>query len=800
MNSLWQDLRYGARDLMKNPGFSLIAMLTLALGIGANTAIFSVVNAVLLRPLPFKEPERLVMVWNRGEEAAGGDRTPLSVADLLDWRAQGRSYSEIGAFSNMMFNYTGGDSPERIRAAGVTANFFSMLGASPALGRAFSPDEERPGAQRVALLSDGFWRKHFAADPQALGRTINLNGASFTVIGVMPAALDFPSKDVELWTALRLEPPTRRGPYFLSGVARLKPGVSFEQARAEALTALKSSFESEQLDLNVLPVNEFIVGDVRLALLVLLGAVTLVLLIAAVNVANLTLARSAARVKEISICAALGASRVRIIRQLLTESLLLALAGGLLGALWSSWGVKLLLKMAPDNLPRLSQIGIDGRALGWTALVSLLTGVVFGLAPAWQSSRLSLNEALKEGGRSGADSPGKRRWRDLLVISELALAVMLLIGAGLLVKSFWRLQQVDSGIDAERVLTMELALRGERYNDPQQVDAFYPRLLERIQALPGVRAAAVSNSLPPDSTEFSDDFTIEGRPTAPNQPSPIAYVIRVSPDYFRAFGIPLRSGRYFGVADSSNAPLVTVINQTMARQFFPNENPIGKRINTGNDRDPTLWQIVGVVGDAKYNGLADETQPAMYQPLIQATSYSVFLSVKTETANPLSFAAAVRNEIRSLDRELSVTRIRTMEQRFATAVAQPRFGATLVALFAALALILASIGIYGVISYSVTQRTQEIGVRIALGARSLNVLSLVVRHGMTLTSIGLGAGLIGSFALTRLMKTLLFGVSATDPLTFIAISLFLTAVALLACLVPARRATKVDPMIALRSQ
>src|SRR5262245_55578391 len=472
MSILWQDLRYGARMSRKNPGFTLIAGLTLALGIGANTAIFSVVNAVLLRPLPFKDPERVVMVWNRGAEAAGGDRTPLAVADLLDFRAQSRSFAEIEAFQNIMYNYTGGDTPERIQAAGVTANFFSMLGAQAQLGRAFSPDDGRPGAQRVALLSDGFWRKHFAADPQVAGRTINLNGASFTVVGVMPAALDFPSKEVELWTALQLQQPTRRGPYFLRGMARLKNDVSLDQARAEALNSLRSSFEGELLDLNVLPVNEFIVGDVRLALLVLLGAVTLVLLIAAVNVANLTLARSAARVKEISIRAALGASRVRVIRQLLTESLLLALAGGLLGTLLAMWGVKLLLNLAPENIPRLSQIGVDGRAFGWTAIVSLLTGVILGLAPAWQSSRLDLNETLKEGGRAAAESRGKRRWRDLLVVSELALAVMLLIGAGLLVKSFWRLQRVDPGVDTERVLTMQLALRGQQYADPQQVAAF----------------------------------------------------------------------------------------------------------------------------------------------------------------------------------------------------------------------------------------------------------------------------------------------------------------------------------------
>jgi predicted permease len=799
MHTIWQDLRYGARTLLKNPGFSLIATLTLALGIGANTAIFSAVNAVLFRPLPFNDPERLVMVWNRGAEAAGGDRTPLAVADLLDWRAQSRSFAEIGAYQDRMFSYTGGDSPERIQAAGVTANFFSILGAQAQLGRAFSPDEGRPGAQRVALLSDGFWRKHFAADPQAVGRTINLNGASYTVIGVMPAFLDFPSKQVELWTALQLEQPTRRGPYFLRGVARLKPGVSLDQARAEALNTLKSSFEGE-LDLNVLPVNEFIIGDVRLALLVLLGAVTLVLLIAAVNVANLMLARSAGRVKEISIRVALGASRWRIIRQLLTESLLLAFVGGLLGAMWASWGVELLLKLAPEGVPRLSQVGIDGRALGWTALVSLLTGVFFGLAPAWQNSRLSINETLKDGGRSASESPGKRRWRDLLVISELALAVMLLIGAGLSVKSFWRLQRVDPGIATEGVLTMQLALRGQRYTESQQIRALYARLLERVQSLPGVRASAVSNSLPPDNTEFSDDFTIEGRPSVPDQPPPIAYVIRVSQDYFHAFGVPLRRGRNFNAADSDAAPMVTIINETMARQFFPNEDPIGKRVNTGDERQPSWWQIVGVVGDVKYNGLAEETQPAMYQSSLQVTSSTVFLSAKTEAADPLSLAAAVRNEIRSLDPDLPVSRVRTLEQHFAMAVAQPRFGATLIGAFAGLALILASVGIYGVISYSVTQRRHEIGVRVALGARSRDVLGLVVKQGMTLTVIGLGLGLGASFALTRLMKTLLFDVSPTDPLTFIAISLSLTFVALLACLVPARRATKVDPMVALRCE
>ncbi len=798
MQSLMQDLSYGARMLWKNPGFTLIAVFTLALGIGANTAIFGVVNAVLLRPLPFKESERLVMAWNSGAEAAGGDRTPLAVADLLDWRAQSRSFAEIGAFQNIMFNYTSGETPERVQAVGVTANFFSILGILPSLGRTFSPDEERPGAQRVALISDGFWRKYFAADPQVVGRAITLNGESFIVIGVMPAAIDFPYKDVELWVALQLQQPTRRGPYFLTGVARLKSEVHLDQARAEAVNAFKSRFLGQQLSFNVLPVDEFIVGEVRLPLLMLLGAVTLVLLIAAVNVANLLLVRSAARMKEISIRAALGARRARILRQLLTESLLLALAGGLLGLLFASWGGDLILKMAPEGIPRLEHTGIDVRVLGWTALVSLLTGVLFGLAPAWQSSRISLNEALKEGGRSVTESRGKRRWHDLLVISELVLAVVLLIGAGLLVKSFWRLLRVDPGVNTERMLTMQLALRGQRYADPQQVATFYQLLLERIRALPGVRDVAVSNSLPPDSTEFSDDFKMEGRPLVPNQPPPIAYIIRVSPDYFRAFSIPLRRGRYFSAADSRETSQVAIINETMARHFFPNEDPIGKRIDTSDERQRDWWQIVGVAGDVKYNGLADETQPAMYQPLIQAISWNVFLIVKTESTDPLSLATAVRNEVRSLDRDLPVVRVQALEQHFASGVSLQRFGATLIALFAALALILASVGIYGVISYSVTQRRHEMGVRIALGARSRDVLVLVVKRGMALTAIGVALGLIASFALTRLMKTLLFGVSATDAMTFVFIPLLLAFVALAACWIPAWRATKVDPIIALR--
>ena len=731
IEDLAQGIRYGLRMLAKNPGFTALAMTTLALGIGANTAIFSVVNGVLLRPLPFAESERLLVVWNRGPEAAGGDRTPLAVADLLDWRAQSRSFDQIGAFQDTTFNYTDGKSSERIQAARVTANFFPLLGTPARLGRTFLPDEERAGTRRPTVLSDGFWHKYFAADPQAVGRTINLNGVAFTIIGVMSPAVDFPGKKVQLWTALELQPPTRRGPYFLTGVARLKRGVGPEQARAET-RMMKSSFEGKNFNFNILPVNEFIVGEVRLALLAMLAAVTLVLLIAVVNVANLMLVRSAARAQEIAIRAALGASRARIVRQLLTESLLLALAGGLLGVLWAKWGVELLLSLAPEGIPRLDHIGIDGRVLGWTVVVSLVTGVLFGLTPAWQGSRLRLNEALKEGGRSATESAVNRRGRDLLVVSELALAVMLLIGAGLLVKSFWRLQRVDSGVSTGRVLTIQLVLRGQRYADAKQVDAFYLRLLERIQALPGVRTVAVSNSLPPDSTEESDDFTIEGRLAVPNRIPPIAYMIRVSPDYFPTFGIPLRRGRYFSAADAHDAPQVALISEALARQFFPDDDPLGKRINTADVGQPSWWQIVGVVGDVKYTGLADGTQPALYQPLMQATSWDVFLSVKTETADPLGLAAAVRNEITSLDPGQPLAQVETLEQHFARALAQPLFRTTLIALFAALALVLAAVGIYGVIAYSVAQRTHEIGIRLAMGARTSDALQLVVGHGMAL--------------------------------------------------------------------
>ncbi|HZM98723.1 MAG TPA: ABC transporter permease, partial [Pyrinomonadaceae bacterium] len=566
MNVL-QDLRYAFRTLIKQPGFTLIAIVTLALGIGANTAIFSVVNAVLLRPLPFRESDRLVMIWHRGAAAAGGDRTPLAVADLLDLRTQSHSFEGIAAVQYASLNYSNGEVPLQVRGVNVTSNFLTVLGVGVQLGRDFQTTDEAANGPATVIIGDQFWRTQFAADPNVVGRTINLNGVSTNIIGVMPPQLNFPRPEIQIWRALRLQQPTRRGPYFLTGVARLKPDVKIEQALADTKNA-KSSFENNNFTVNLLSVNDFIVGEVRPALIALLVAVTFVLLIAAVNVANLTLVRSAARAKEISIRSALGASRTRLVQRLLTESLLLAIAGGVVGALCAVWGVSLLVKFAPDTLPRVDQIRVDGFVLLWTAIVSILTGVIFGLVPAWQNSRSNLNDVLRDGGRGSTESSARRRGRAVLVVTELALAVMLVTGAGLLIKSLWRLQHVDPGINSERVLTMQFSLRGQRYREERSVSEFAERFLSQTQTLPGVQAVAISNSLPPNETDFSSGFVLEGQADSASS-TQIAYFTMVSPDYFRVLGIPLKSGRVFSATDSADAPRVALINETLQRGYFP---------------------------------------------------------------------------------------------------------------------------------------------------------------------------------------------------------------------------------------
>ena len=796
MNTLIHDLRYGFRMLLKQPGFTLVAVITLALGIGANTAIFSVVNAVLLRPFPFKESERLVMIWNRGAAAAGGDRTPLALADLLDSRAQNHTFEGMAGVQFAVLNYSGGDVPVQVRGVNATVNLLSVLGITVQLGRDFQPNDEQAGGPATVIIADSFWRTHFNADPQVVGRSINLNGVSTNIIGVLPPYVNFPTAETQMWRALRIEQPTRRGPYFLRGVARLKPGVTIDQAVADT-RSMKSSFDGGNFKFNILSMNDFIVGEVKPALIALLVAVTFVLLIAAVNVANLTLVRSASRTKEISIRSALGASRSRIIQRLLTESLLLAIAGGVLGTMCALWGVSLLVKFAPENLPRVDQIAVDGYVLLWTTAVSLLTGVVFGLAPAWQNSRLNLNEVLRDGGRGTSESSGRRRGRAVLVVTELALAVMLVTGAGLLIRSLWRLQQVDTGIKPQGVLAMHYALRGQRYLEPPVAREFGERLISQIQALPGVEAAAISNSLPPDETDYSSGFIIEGQAN-PDTSQQIAFFTRVSPDYFRALGIPLRSGRVFTSADSPDSPRVVLINETLQRGYFADVDPVGRRINTGSEKEPLWSTIVGVVGDVKYNGLADDVQPAIYYPTTQEPTWGASLVIKTDVSDPLSLTNAVRNEFRKIDPELPVTNITTMDERLSKAVAQPRFRTTLIALFAVVALILACVGIYGVMSYSVSLRTREIGIRMALGAQRGDVLRMVIGQAIVLATIGVVLGLSASYALTSLMTTLLFGVKPTDPATFVVTAAILTTTALIAAYLPARRATKVDPLVALR--
>jgi len=796
MHNLLHDLRYGFRMLLKQPGFTLVAVITLALGIGANTAIFSVVNAVLLRPLPFAQSERLGMVWNHGAAAAGGDRTPLAVADLLDWRAQSRSFEGVAAFQPAALNYSSGEIPVQVRGAIVTANFFSVLGVGVQLGRDFQETDEKAGGPATIILTDQFWRTQFNADPNVIGRSISLNGEPANIVGVMPARVNFPNEETQLWRALRIEQPTRRGPYFLRGIARLKPGVTIPQALAETKT-MKSSFDKGYFTFNIISINDFIVGEVRPALVALLVAVTLVLLIAAVNVANLTLVRSASRAKEFSIRIALGASRARLVQRLLTESLLLALAGGVVGTLGALWGVSLLVKFAPDNLPRVDQIRVDGFVLLWTAAVSILTGIVFGLVPAWQNSRSNLNEVLRDGGRITSESSGRRRGRGVLVVTELALAVMLVTSAGLLIKSLWRLQQVDTGINPERVLTMQFSLRGQRYREEPQLRQFAERLISQTQSLPGVQAAAISNSLPPNETDFSSDFSIEGQARSDASPQ-IAYFTFVSTDYFRALGIPLKKGRTFTVADTPEATRVVVVNETFQRAFFPGADPIGRRLNTASAEKPLWNTIVGIVADVKYNGLTQDVQPAIYNALAQEPTRGGSLVIKTDLADPLSLTTAVRNEVRKIDPDLPLTNIATMNDRLSKAVAQPRFRTILIALFAAVALMLACLGIYGVISYSVTLRTHEIGIRMALGAQTGDVLRMVIRQAVVLAVIGVTLGLAASYALTSLMSKLLFGVQPTDPATFVGTAAILSITALVASYLPARRATKIDPLLALR--
>jgi putative ABC transport system permease protein len=812
LETLAQDLRYGARMLLKKPGFTLIAVVTLALGIGATTAIFSVVNAVLLRSLPYRDPDRLVLLGHRGEEQ-GTVTFKASPPDFLAWRDHSHVFEQIAAYKSDTADLTFDGEPEELIAGIGSANLFATLGVSPALGRAFTPEEDLAGGPLAVILSDGLWRRRFGGDPRVIGRAITVGDKSRTVVGIMPPGFRFPEES-ELWLPLALsvaEESNREG-ILVSVLARLKPGVMLEAAIADLSVILERNRQAfprqySGLQVGVIGLGESLIGNVRPALLVLFGAVTFVLFIACANVANLLLAKSATRQKEIAIRAAIGAGRPRLVRQLLTESLLLSLAGGVAGLLVARWGVKLFVAMSPAGIARIDESGVDGRVLAFTCAVAVLTGLIAGIFPALQASKAAINQTLKAqptGRTVWSGHGGIGRKLPALMITELALALVLFIGAGLMIKSFLLLLAVPKGFNPDGVLTLELrpSLAKYKRGSPQRI-AYFQESLARVKTLPGIQSASLTGFLPlaggPNILTFLE---IEGR--APfEKKEPLFAANHISPDYFQTMGLQLRAGRPFTDQDGAETPKVVIINETLARRFFRNENPIGHRLLAM--KNPLT--IVGVVGDVYHQGLDQEVYPEVYFPYTQSSRY-VYMDLamrvgsgqshSADQSKSAALATSIRNQIRAIDPNEPVNQIITMDERLSNSVSGRRFQMLLLGIFAAVALVIATVGIYGVISYSVSQQTHEIGIRMALGAQASDVLRMVIWQGLRLALIGVGLGLAAALALTRVMKSLLFNVSATDPLTFSSIPLLLTVVALLACYIPARRAAKVDPLTALR--
>jgi putative ABC transport system permease protein len=809
MDSLFQDIRYGLRTLIQHRGFTIIAVLTLALGIGANTAIFSVVNAAMIRPLPYKDGDKLVIVWEQSPREVQNVANP---ANYMDWSEQNTVFTEMATTFDTTVSLTSDGEPEEVPSQYATFNLFSMLGVDPIMGRTFTADDINPNQPRVAVISYGLWQRRFGGDSQIIGRQIKINGTEATVIGVMPVEFKWhirqgsmTGKSAEMWTLWEITPEmrTRNGRY-LTVSARIKPDVSFEQAQTE-MKALGARLEEQypqfntKWGVNVVPLRTQFTGEIRPALLVLLGAVGFVLLIACANVANLLLARAAAREREIAVRVAIGAGRGRIVRQLLTESLMLAAMGGAAGLLLAWWGTDLLIAFSPRELADLQQVKISGPVLGFTLAVSLATGIIFGLVPAFEATRLNLHDTLKEGGKNIGGSRRSHRLRSAFVIIEIALALVLLVGAGLLVRSFARLQAVDPGFNAKNVLTLRVKLPGKKYDTDAKAITFFHQAVAQIKALPGVEDAGAINALPFAGTPSGTGVDIEGRPKLPPGQGMVTSVCVTDANYFNAMQIPLKRGRLYTEQEDAEMRHVVVVNEAFARKIFPGEEPLGKRVTIHMKNDNAPCEIIGIVGDSKQMRLDGEIRPMAYWPQPELSYSAMTLVIRTHT-DAASLASGARQVIQTLDSEQPVADVRTMEGWLSDSVARARFNTLLLTVFALVALLLAAVGIYGVMAYTVTQRTHEIGIRMALGAQAADVMRMIVKRGMTLVVAGVGLGLTGAFLLTRVLTTLLFGVSATDPMTFTVIAVVLAIVALGACFIPARRATKVDPMVALRHE
>jgi putative ABC transport system permease protein len=816
MQTLWQDLRYGARMLLKNPGVSAIAVVTLALGIGANTATFTVVNAVLLQPLPYKNPDRLVSLWSKVPEHGRWRTTP---GNFLDWKKQNTVFEDVAAFRSSTWTLTGDGEPEQMRGAMVSAGYFAVVGVEPMLGRSFLP-EEYEGRSGVVILGHAVWQRRYGGDRNIINKTIILNGVSFTVTGVMPPGvypvwpttsgrISFDQSQQQFWLAMAYTPnwAANRNAYVLGVVGRLKPGITLEQAQADMNTIgarLEQEYASNKGEgIIVNPFMNEVVGDVKPPLLTLLGAVGLVLLIACANIAGLLLAQHATRSKEIAIRAALGAGRLRLVRQFFIEGLLLSLLGTITGIALAKFGMGAMMKLIPSEIPRLNEVQLDLRVLAFTLLLSLVTCLLFGLVPAWQATKPDLQTTLGKGGRTSGPAAGPQRFRQLLIVFQVSIAVMLVIGAGLLIKSFWRLRQVDPGFKSHHVLSANVTL-APRYHEGPKTNSFYSQLIERISGLPGVDAVAIAHDRPLEA-KWVDTFKIEGS-TGPENGRPTSAIFEpVSWDYFRTIGTPIISGRPFTPQDDQDHPGVAIVSEAFVRQYFPHEQALGHRIQPAapasiwNNQRLTSFEVVGIARDIKSTGWNAESEPTYYLPAPQAPLQAMTVLVRTRN-DPATLVSPLRDAVWTIDPNEPITNISTLEKMVSDSIAQPRLNMLLMGLFGGLALILAAVGIYGLLSYAVTERTKEIGIRMALGGQVTDVLGLVLKQGMTLALIGEAIGLVGAFALTRLIRGLLFGVAPTDATTFIVVAAVLTSVALLACYFPARRAATVDPLVALRNE